>query len=119
MQILTKENLDAAIKKCKENDRYKVLIVTKYVGDHHYILDYLSEAGIDVVRRFNNSFARFLNGSNINLISSSSNITCGARANLVLYQEDICNECEEARYVLAAMEVYNTSFRLFNNQEVQ
>ena len=111
MKILTEKSLNEAIKLCKENERYKVLIVTKYVGDHSFILDYLSQSGADVVRRFNNSFARFLNGSNINLISSSSNTTCGARANLVLYQEDICNECEEMKYILRAIEM-QMSFKI-------
>lgn len=112
MQILTKENLDTTIKKCKENNHYRVLIVTKYVGDHKSILDYLSQSGADVVRRFDNSFARFVNGSNINLISSNSSNTCGARANLVLYQEEVCNECEEMKYILRSIETSNINFKL-------
>jgi len=60
MQVLTKETLDAAVKKCKESERYRVLIMTKYAGDHARILDYLSQVGADVVRCFGHPWARFL-----------------------------------------------------------
>ena len=119
MQILTKENLDTAIKKCRENERYKVLIVTKYKEDHIPILDKLVKSGVDAIHNSNNSFVRFLNGSYIELISSSKNNTCGARADLVLYQEDVCNECEEMKYILKAIETKPIDFKVFKNQEVQ
>lgn len=113
MKILTDKSLDEAIQLCKENERYRVLIVTKYVGDHPSILDCLSQSGADVVRRFDNSFARFLNGSNINLLSISSRSSVrGRKANLVLYQENVYDECEEMRYILASMEVSPISFKL-------
>lgn len=37
MQELTKENFDAAIKKCQEIDCYKVLVVTEYLEDQLFI----------------------------------------------------------------------------------
>ena len=113
MQVLTKETLNAAIKKCQENERYRVLIVTKYAGDHSPILDHLSKSGADVVRRFNNSFARFLNGSCISMISSAAN-TRGYKADLVLYQEDVCCESEEMWCILASIEMNNRNFKLLS-----
>ena len=115
MKILTDKSLNEAIKLCCENNNYRVLIVTKYAGDHYSILNYLSQVGADVVRRFNNPFARFLNGSCISMISSASNAR-GYKANLVLYQEGICNGDEEMMYILAAMELTNSEFKLFKDE---
>ena len=114
MKILTDKSLDEAIELCKKNERYRVTIVTQYAGDHAPILDYLSQAGANVVRRFNNPFARFLNGGSIDLISSATN-TIGRRANLVLCQAEVYNNCEDTKYVLAAMETTNINFKLFKN----
>lgn len=115
MKILTDDSLNEAIKLCQENKCYRVLIVTKYAGDHYPILNYLSKVGADVVRRFNNPFARFLNGSCISMISSATNKR-GQKANLVLYQEDICNGCEEMIHVLAPIEINNRDFNLLKNE---
>ena len=41
MQILNKENLDAAIKKCQDLARYRVYLVTEHAKSHKEILDYL------------------------------------------------------------------------------
>lgn len=115
MQVLTKETLDAAVKKCKESERYRVLIMTKYAGDHSRILDYLSQVGADVVRCFGHPWARFLNGSAINMLSSASNAR-GYKANLVLYQEDVVNGNPEIMNILGSMEIKNMGFKLFKNE---
>ena len=115
VKCLTKESLNEAIKLCKENKYYSVLIVTRYAGDHYPILNYLSEVGVDVVRRFNNPFARFLNGSCISMISSATNKR-GQKANLVLYQEDIYDGCDEMIHILASIEINNRDFKLLKNE---
>lgn len=117
MQILTKESLGVAVKKCQDSEHYRVLIVTKYAGDHTKILDYLSQVGANVVRCFGHPWARFLNGSTINIISSAYN-TRGHKANLVLYQEDIINGNEEMLYVLKAIEIDNMRFNFLKNKEL-
>lgn len=115
MQILIKETLDAAVKKCKTSERYRVLIITKYAGDHVKILDYLSQVGADVVRCFGHPWVRFVNGSTINMISSASNAR-GYKANLVLYQKGVVNGNQEIMDILAAMEIKNMGFKLFKDE---
>ena len=116
MKILTNKSLDEAIKLCQANDRYRVLIVTQYAKDHLQILDELDQHGADVARCMGHPWAKFPNGSVINIVSMTANM-CGRKANLVLCQVEVYNECEELRYMLPSIEMTNRSFKLFNNKE--
>lgn len=49
------------------------------------------------------------------MISSASNAR-GYKANLVLYQDGICNGDVEMMYILAAMELTNSEFKLFTEE---
>lgn len=70
IQLLTKESLDAAVIKCRENDYYSVLIITRYAIDHSYILDYLSRLkDANVIRCFGHPWVKFQNKSIINMTS--------------------------------------------------
>ena len=115
MKILTDKSLDEAIKLCQENDRYRVLIATKYAEDHLPLLEKLAQTGASVTRRMGHPWAKFSNNSIIDIIS----VTCsarGCRADLVLCDADVYNDCDEAKYVIAAMETKPRDFRLhFNN----
>lgn len=112
MKILTDKTLNEAIKLCYENDRYRVLIVTKCAEEHNSILDYLSQVGADVTRCLGHPWAKFPNNSVINLISTAANLR-GRRANLVLCQVDVYNDNEEIRYTLPTIETINRNFKLF------
>lgn len=114
MKILTDKTLDEAIKLCYENEKYRVLIVTKYAEDHMPILDYLSQTGAEVTRCLGHPWTKFSNGSIINMISSAANM-CGRRANLVLCEIDLYNDCEELRYILPTIETTNRYFKPFKD----
>lgn len=116
MKILTNQSLNEAIKLCQENDRYRVLIVTQCAKDRLLILDELSQHGADVARCMGHPWAKFPNGSVIDMVSMVTNM-CGRRANLVLCQAEVYNDCEEIRYTLQAIEMTNRSFKFFDNKE--
>lgn len=118
MKILTDESLAEAVKLCYENEYYRVLIVTQYAEDHLPILDKLDQYCVDVVRCKGHPWAKFRNGSIINLISLAANM-CGRRANLVLCQVEVYNNYEEMRYILPTVETTNKGFEFLRNQEVQ
>lgn len=115
MKILTDKSLDEAIKLCKENERYRVLIVTQYAEDHSPILDYLCNTGANVTRCLGHPWAKFSNNSVIDMISVAAN-TRGRKANLVLCQVDVYNDCEEMRYVLPTIEITNRNFKLLTKE---
>lgn len=116
MKILTDQSFNDAIKLCKENDNYRVLIVTQYADNHHFLLDRLPEEETEVIRCFGHPWAKFSNGSVIQMISIAAN-TIGRRANLVLCQAEVYNNYEEFRYVLPTIEFTNSSFKLFKDGE--
>ena len=115
MKVLTDESLNESIKLCQENECYRVLIVTKYIGDQKFILDYLSQTGADVIRCFGRPWARFLNGSSINIISTASTIR-GYKADLVLYQAGVIGGDDVMMSDLAAAEIANRNFKLFKDE---
>lgn len=109
MKILTDKTLNEAIKLCYKNENYRVLIVTKYAEDHMTMLDYLLQVGTEVTRCFGHPWAKFPNGSIINMISSDDNLR-GRKANLVLCETDVYNDYEEIRYILPFIEIRNRDF---------
>ena len=111
MKILTDQSFNEAIKMCKENDKYRVLIVTQYADNHHFLLDRLPAQDAEIVRCYGHPWAKFPNGSVIQIISIASN-TRGRIADLVLCQAEVYNSCEEARYVLQAIETKSMAFEL-------
>ena len=111
MKILTDKSFIEAINLCKDNECYRVLIVTQYSEDFNPLLDSLLQICDDVVYSKTHSWAKFQNGSVIDMISSAAT-TRGRRANLVLCQADVYNEYDEIKYVLGAMEMTNVNFKL-------
>lgn len=113
MEILTKESLDAAIKKCQDDDGYRVLIVTEYAEDHTDILRNLS-LNYDVLISHNRpnsySYAQFSNGSIIEMISTSNNIR-GRKAYLVLCVEKIFYDTD-MRCIYSTVEVRRPSYNI-------
>lgn len=92
MQILNKENLDAAIKKCQYNGPYRVYLVTERSKSHQDILDYLSKFEPETIcKNDGEPYVRFSNGSVIRTISGSSS-TAGRISNLVLCVEKYFND---------------------------
>ena len=91
MQILTKENLDAAIKKCQNLSRYRVILVTEYAKSHQEILDYLSQFELETICRNDEPYVKFQNGSVIRMLTSSDSFL-GRRAILVLCVEKYFND---------------------------
>ena len=90
MQVLTKENLDAAIKKCQDVSRYRVYLVTESSNSHQEILDYLAKFEPETICTNDEPYVRFQNGSVIRMISSSDSFI-GRRAFLVLCVEKYFN----------------------------
>ena len=90
MQILTKENLDAAIKKCQDVSRYRVYLFTESSKSHPEMLDYLSKFEPETICPCDEPYVKFQNGSVIRMISSSDSLT-GRRAFLVLCVEKYFN----------------------------
>ena len=92
MQILTKESLDAAIKKCQDLSRYRIYLVTEHTNSHQDILDYLSKSDPETIRNEGGEqYVRFSNGSVIRMLSGSSSAT-GRISNLVLCVEKYFND---------------------------
>jgi hypothetical protein len=108
MEILNKESLDAAVKKCKDNDHYKVIAVTEYAGSHKDIVDYLRQFGCNGPGVRNNPYVYFENGSVIRMLSLVSTPR-GYKANLVLCVPRIFYD--ENSYKFRAMEVNNHKFQ--------
>lgn len=90
MEILSFESLSRAIEKCKEQARYKVLIVVRYMEDVHTLLKDLDNQYDRRISK-NRSCIRYPNGSCIDVISSSSN-SHGYKAHLVLYDDRIYDD---------------------------
>ena len=109
MKILTDQSFNEAIKLCKENDNYRVLIVTQYAENHHFLLDRFPEEETEVIRCLGHPWVKFPNGSVIQMISINAN-TRGRKADFVLCQTEVYNNYEDAKYVLAAIEVNYRSF---------
>ena len=86
MQILTKENLDTAIKKCQDIPRYRVILVTEHEASHKEILNYLSQFDPETVCNDEEPYVKFSNGSVIRMLSASDSFL-GRRAILVLCVE--------------------------------
>lgn len=112
MEILTKKSLDAAIKKCQENKNYRVIVVTRYAESHTSVMDYLAQFKCNVVRRLNNPYVYFENGSVIRMLSSSS-LARGYKASLVLCVSSVFDD--ENSYRFRAMELHNEFLNMFNN----
>ena len=91
MQILNKENLDAAIKKCQDDGPYRVIIVTERYESHSSIIDYLSRLELETVCRRHEAYVKFQNGSVIRMLSVADS-TLGRKANLVLCVEKYFND---------------------------
>lgn len=91
MQILTKETLDAAIKKCQDDGPYRVIIVTEHYESHLSIIDYLSKFELETICRRHEPYVKFQNGSVIRMLSAADS-TLGRRANLVLCVEKYFND---------------------------
>lgn len=91
MQILTKETLDAAIQKCQDGARYRVIIVTEHQESHQDILDYLSKFEHETLCSHQEPYVKFTNGSVIRMLSSSDSFL-GRRAILVLCVEKYFND---------------------------
>lgn len=91
MQILNKENLDAAVKKCQDLSRYRVYLVTEYVKSHKEILDYLSQFEPETICEHDEPSVKFSNGSVIRMLSASDSFL-GRRAILVLCVEKYFND---------------------------
>ena len=91
MQILTKENLDATIKKCQDVPRYRVILVTEHGASHQEILDYLSQFDPETVCNDEEPYVKFSNGSVIRMLSASDSFL-GRRAILVLCVEKYFND---------------------------
>lgn len=91
MQILTKENLDTAIKKCQDVARYRVYLVTEYAKSHQEILNYLSQFTPEIICEYDEPYVKFSNGSVIRMLSSSDSLL-GRRAILVLCVEKYFND---------------------------
>lgn len=92
MQILTKESLDAAIKKCQDSKLYRVYLVTERSKSHQDILDYLSKFEPETICKDGGEpYVRFSNGSVIRMLSGSSSST-GRISNLVLCVEKYFND---------------------------
>ena len=91
MQILTKENLDAAIKKSQDVSRYRVYLVTEHATSHTDILDYLSKFEPETICTNDEPYVKFQNGSVIRMISSSDSLV-GRRSFLVLCVEKYFND---------------------------
>jgi hypothetical protein len=91
MQILNKENLDAAIKKCQDNKLYRVYLVTEHSKSHQDILDYISKFEPETICKYDEPYARFQNGSVIRMLSLSDSFL-GRRAILVLCIEKYFND---------------------------
>lgn len=94
MEVLTKESLDAAVKKCQENENYQVILVTEYASDHTDIFDYLTQnCDAIIARRKINSYITFPNRSIIRMLSSSSSAR-GYRADLILCEDKFFNDAD-------------------------
>ena len=91
MQILTKENLDAAIKKCQDVPRYRIILVTEHKASHKEILDYLAQFAPETICEHDEPYVKFSNGSVIRMLSSSDSFL-GRRAILVLCVEKYFND---------------------------
>lgn len=115
MKILTDQSLTEAVKLCQENERYRVLIVTQHAEDHSQILDKLYQVGVDITRCLGHPWAKFQNGSTINMVSVAANMR-GRKANLVLCQTEVYNNYDEIKYMLSAVEITNRNFKLFQSE---
>lgn len=91
MQILTKETLDAAIKKCQDDGPYRVIIVTERYESHLSIINYLSNLELETICRRNEPYVKFHNGSVIRMLSASDSFI-GRKVNLVLCVEKYFND---------------------------
>lgn len=92
MQILNKENLDAAIKKCQDLSRCRVLLVTEHSKSHKEIIDYLSQFELEAICGDDDGpYVKFHNGSVIRMLSASDSFL-GRRAILVLCVEKHFND---------------------------
>ena len=112
MQILTQESLVTAVKKCQENEHYRVIVVTEYVSDIDPIIDYLLQIdGVVVTHCIENSRAKFENGNFIHMISMNCNSTRGHKADLVLCAEKFFED-ENVRCILQTIESHNMDFKL-------
>ena len=111
MEILTKKSFQEAIKKCEENERDRVLVVTKYLKDQDVIRkSWIPESDFIInVYPTPQSLIPFTNGSSIKMISVASQLR-GQRADLVLYAPEVLDEDEYMLYVLQPMEMRNMSF---------
>ena len=109
MQALTKESFYKAIEKCQTTDRYKVLIVTRYLADQNLIQqEWLQPTGILFNMSCNGIKLYFPNGSAIRGVSLSSNYH-GQKANLILC-EDWMQHDYDISCVLQSFETLNTDF---------
>ena len=108
MQILTRETLDAAVKKCQENEHYRVIVVTEYAESHKDIVYYLRQFGCDGPGVRNNPYVQFANGSVIRMLSASSTAR-GYRADLVLCVPIMFDD--ENSYKFRAIELSNRFLR--------
>lgn len=92
MQILTKESLDAAVKRCQEDGPYRVYLVTEHSKSHKDIIKYMLKFRPETIRNDNGEpYIRFVNGSVIRMLSASSSLT-GRICNLVLCVEKYFND---------------------------
>ena len=110
MEILNKESLDTAVKKCQDNERYRVIVVTEYAKNHKDIMNYLRQFGCDGPGVRNNPYVCFENGSVIRMLSSASS-AMGYRADLVLCVPKIFYD--ENSYKFRAMEFNIRAFKNF------
>ena len=115
MKILTDQSLSEAVKLCQENERYRVLIVTQYAEDHDHILDKLYQVSADITRCLGHPWAKFPNGSVIDLVSVAANMR-GRKANLVLCQTEVYNNYDEIKHMLPAIEITNRNFKFFQGE---
>ena len=98
MERLSEESMAQAIEKCKEQSRYRVLIVVRYMEYVHTLLKDLDNEYDKRISK-SRSHIRYPNGSCIDIISSSSNAR-GYKAHLVLYDDRIC-DCETMLWMRA------------------
>jgi hypothetical protein len=116
MRELSTQSLDQAVRLCYENDRYRVLVVTRYMHDHPDILDYLSKYNLNNIKSNGNCHIVFFpNSSHIKIIGTSEN-QCGIRADLVLYDWRLAND-KDVMLILKCFEAKNTYFKLSTRLE--
>ena len=114
MQALSKETFEVALQKCQETSGYKVLIVTEYLEQRNFILDFWVRDYLNNIKSISKNESRivFLNNSIVKLVGVSSNHVHAQRADLVLCPEWMMHD-REIRPVLQAIEFNNASFRLY------